>query len=212
MRRLLSGGASAGEQVEAEEEEAEEEEEEEAAFGEAGEASGPAQCGGDGGPSVRRRRSFGGFHRTPVAQLTAAAFDETVLRGGGRQAWMVAVLPPRCGRRCAALEPEWVEAAIALLGEVRFGAVDCPQAAAAVAVGGVCDPERAKASPAIFFYSAGSSAPAMEYTGGRDAEPIIAFARALHPPPVEQGGGTDPRVGDEAGADAWEDDDDPYDL
>ncbi len=76
-----------------------------------------------------------------------------------------------CGH-CKSLAPEWSKAATQLKGSVRVGAIDCDVAKELAQKYGV------KGFPTIKLFGEDKTAPPQDYSGAREAGPIVAYAQA----------------------------------
>lgn len=124
-----------------------------------GRLSGKKSGGGSGGPKKGKPGD--------VVELTDSIFDKEVL--DSKDMWLVEFYAPWCGH-CKKLEPEWASAATSLKGKVKLGAVDATQ------FGGLAQRYGVKGYPTIKFFPAGPKLDAEDYSGGRTADDIVAFA------------------------------------
>lgn len=129
-----------------------------------------AQLGGGGGSSG----SSGGGGKGDVVELTSSNFDKLVLDSD--DVWLVEFFAPWCGH-CKNLEPEFARAASELKGKVKLGALDATVHDSKAKEYGVTG------YPTIKFFAGGSKkdrSDATDYTGGRTASEIVAWALDKH--------------------------------
>lgn len=109
-----------------------------------------------------------------VIELTDDNFDSLVL--GSDDMWLVEFFAPWCGH-CKNLAPHWADAATQLKGKVKLGALDATVHSRKAAEYGI------QGYPTIKYFPAGkkiSSSSAEEYSGGRTANDIVAWALEKH--------------------------------
>ncbi|CAG9460579.1 unnamed protein product [Pedinophyceae sp. YPF-701] len=137
-----------------------------------GSGSGSGSAGGSGGDGG----GSGFYSGTDVVELTPQKYAKAV---ESSDPWFIEFYAPWCGH-CKALKPAWTEAARALKGRVKVGALNCDEHKAACDIAGV------QGFPTIKFYGQNKDVPE-DYNGARDAPAIIEFAEtraaALVKPP-----------------------------
>eukprot|EP00882_Tetradesmus_deserticola_P001203 GHRQ01001301.1.p1 GENE.GHRQ01001301.1~~GHRQ01001301.1.p1 ORF type:complete len:457 (+),score=199.58 GHRQ01001301.1:162-1532(+) len=107
------------------------------------------------------------FSKSGVVTLTADNFDSRIKSGG---VWMVEFYAPWCGH-CQQLKPVWEQAAQALKGIVNVAAVDCDEHKSVAGDHGI------RGFPTIkFFYVLNGAIKSSDYSGGRSAKELVAFA------------------------------------
>ena len=126
-----------------------------------------------GAKSEKQQKSSGGgsggsgFYGSgsDVTNLGSDNFDEV---RESEAAWLVEFYAPWCGH-CKSLKPEWEKAATDLKGKVKVGAVDC------TAHESLCGEFGVKGFPTLKYFGLDKHSPE-DYSGGRDAASIVAFA------------------------------------
>lgn len=125
--------------------------------------------GSSGGGSGKSSGSGTKGNKDDVVELTDSNFDKLVL--DSEDVWLVEFFAPWCGH-CKNLAPEWEKAATELKGKVKLGAVDATVHQSKAQEYGV------QGYPTIKFFHGGRKdrGDATDYTGGRTAQEIIAWA------------------------------------
>jgi len=127
-----------------------------------------ALSGGSGSGESKSKSSDKGS-KDDVIVLTDSNFDKLVL--DSEDVWLVEFFAPWCGH-CKNLAPEWQKAATELKGKVKLGALDATVHQAKAQEYGI------QGYPSIKFFHGGRKdrGDATDYTGGRTAEEIVAWA------------------------------------
>lgn len=123
---------------------------------------------------VKGGKSGGGSKGSKfVVELTDSNFEKLVYNS--EDIWLVEFFAPWCGH-CKNLAPHWEKAASELEGKVKLGAVD------ATVHQEIASRFNIRGYPTIKFFSPGAraSSEAQEYSGGRTAEDIVAWALAKY--------------------------------
>lgn len=125
------------------------------------------KSGGGGGSSGSGGKKPTGDSKD-VVELTDSNFEELVL--GSNDLWLVEFFAPWCGH-CKNLAPHWAQAATELKGKVKLGALDATVHSIMANRYGV------RGYPTIKMFPSGKKdGDAMEYSGGRTSDDIVAWA------------------------------------
>lgn len=140
-----------------------------------GKSSGGSGSGSGSGGSKKGKQE-------DVIELTDSIFNKEVL--DSKDMWLVEFYAPWCGH-CKKLTPEWASAATTLKGKVKLGAVDATQ------FGELAQRYGVRGYPTIKYFPAGAKLDAEDYSGGRTADDIVAFAEAkleqfAEPPEIKE--------------------------
>lgn len=109
------------------------------------------------------------YKNTVVTTLNDANFEDEVMKSDS--VWMIKLYSPTCGH-CKAMHEDWVKAAKALQGVIRFGAIND------VAAHKTSRKYAAKSVPKIMYYGKkkGEVADYKGYNGPRDTASFVKFA------------------------------------